>query len=374
MARALTRARRAKRPALKRGAAGYLAVAGPVLTLATWLPLLRVHNRWIRMLDFPRLQLALWALVNLGVIGMGTGGRRGPRQLLALVHAASILRHVWKLVPYTPLMKVQVADAPATASPGDAVGLLVSNVLMTNRRAAGLLEHIRKEDPDLILLVETDAWWMEQLAVLDERYRWHIKIPQANTYGMALYSRLPLRDTRVDRRIQEGVPSIHAVVELPSGRAFLLYGVHPRPPTEEDTDARNAELYLVGKETRDSDLPCLVAGDLNDVAWSRTTALFQEVSGTLDPRVGRGFFNTFHAECPLLRFSLDHVFHTPHFSLIDLRRLAKFGSDHFAIFVRLLLDPERPGGDEPPPPDKDEKKEIADTIAEAKSKSRSSSN
>jgi hypothetical protein len=76
-------------------------------------------------------------------------------------------------------------------------------------------------------------------------------------------------------------------------------------------------------------------GDLNDVAWSRTTRLFQRISGLLDPRVGRHFVNTFHADYPLLRWSLDHVFHSTDFALVQMQRLPHIGSDHFPVYVVL---------------------------------------
>ncbi|HJV10212.1 MAG TPA: endonuclease, partial [Burkholderiales bacterium] len=63
--------------------------------------------------------------------------------------------------------------------------------------------------------------------------------------------------------------------------------------------------------------------------------------GLLDPRVGRGFYHTFHARYPVLRYPLDHCFHTKHFRLVRFKRLRKFGSDHFPVSIELSHEPER---------------------------------
>ncbi len=54
-----------------------------------------------------------------------------------------------------------------------------------------------------------------------------------------------------------------------------------------------------------------------------------------DPRVGRHYVNTFHADYPLLRWSLDHVFHSTDFALVDMQRLPHMGSDHFPVYAVL---------------------------------------
>ena len=64
-------------------------------------------------------------------------------------------------------------------------------------------------------------------------------------------------------------------------------------------------------------------------------ASFQRISGLLDPRVGRRYVNTFHADYPLLRWSLDHVFHSTDFALVKMERLPHMGSDHFPVHVVL---------------------------------------
>ena len=81
----------------------------------------------------------------------------------------------------------------------------------------------------------------------------------------------------------------------------------------------------------------MVIGDLNDVAWSRTSRLFRRVGGMGDPRVGRGLYPTFNANIRLLRWPLDHLFVSPHFELMQIDLLPDIGSDHFPIFFRLCL-------------------------------------
>jgi hypothetical protein len=96
--------------------------------------------------------------------------------------------------------------------------------------------------------------------------------------------------------------------------APMLGSNDPRPPVPPTPSyGRDAELVLIGREIDGASRPAVVAGDLNDVAWSSTTTLFQKISGTLDPRVGRGLYNSFHAKSPLLRFPLD-TYSTPRIS------------------------------------------------------------
>ncbi|MEP4133179.1 MAG: endonuclease/exonuclease/phosphatase family protein, partial [Cyclobacteriaceae bacterium] len=156
-----------------------------------------------------------------------------------------------------------------------------------------------------------------------------------------------------------------ALVKLPSGDAIRIYCLHPMPPspTESDTSTnRDAEILLVGKTLTKQKEPVLVFGDLNDVAWSNTTRLFQQISGLLDPRIGRGFFSTFHAKYPLFRWPLDHVFHSHHFELISYRRLKSIGSDHFPIFTKLYLQPHQTAKPEIPQADEEDKQEVTEKI------------
>jgi endonuclease/exonuclease/phosphatase (EEP) superfamily protein YafD len=240
---------------------------------------------------------------------------------------------------------------------------------MHNRNVDAFLRIVRENDPDILLILETDEWWTERIAMLDERYPNAIKQPLGNTYGIILYSRLPLIDGAVRYLVEDTIPSIFTHVRLRSGDLIDLHSLHPRPPIpESNSEQRDAELLTVAREVRRNNRPAIVMGDLNDVAWSWTTELFQEISRTLDPRKGRGFFNSFHAEYFFLRYPLDHVFYTPHFRLTSMARGPYLGSDHFPITVSITYEPEKSAQQTPPSSDTDEQEDAEEKIEEGKEK------
>src|SRR5690606_11660748 len=103
---------------------------------------------------------------------------------------------------------------------------------------------------------------------------------------------------------------------------------------------RDAEILMVGKEVKKYKGPCIVFGDLNDVAWSHTTRLFLRTSELLDPRRGRGIFSTFNARYWLLRWPLDHYFLSAHFRLVSMKVEPPIDSDHFPISICVQLSSE----------------------------------
>ncbi|MBW2428182.1 MAG: endonuclease/exonuclease/phosphatase family protein [Deltaproteobacteria bacterium] len=185
------------------------------------------------------------------------------------------------------------------------------------------------------------AWWQARLDTLEPDYPYAIKCPLDNLYGMHVYSRLQLTDRKIEYLVEPDIPSIHTLVSLPTGDKIRVHFLHPSPPSpteNEESSERDAELIIVAKSIAETDVPVIVTGDLNDVAWSETTRLFRKISGLLDPRVGRGMFNTFHADYWFMRWPLDHLFHSRHFTLSRISRLRSFGSDHFALFTELVFE------------------------------------
>jgi len=318
-----------------------LVALGVLMILATVLPFLKKDEWWVRIFDFPRLQITLIIVVVFAAYLPLRGNSIADYGfLVGLILCLTYQSHM--MYPYTRLSPKQVQWSKKAAK-DSSISLLFANVLIENHNAARLKEIIKRADPDLILTAETDDWWREQLKEFDQTHPYVVAQPQDNSYGILLQSRLELINPQVKFLVQDDIPSIHARVKLRSGKEVELRGLHPRPPVPEEdgrSTERDAELLVVGKEVKGKKDPIVVLGDLNDVAWSRTNNLFQDISGLLDPRIGRGFYHTFHAKYPFIRFPLDHFFHSNQFRLVELRRLPYFGSDHFPVYIKLNYEPD----------------------------------
>ncbi len=342
-----------------------VAVLSVALVVGSGIPQVHGDEWWIRLFDFPRIQIAVsLGLTLVGYTALRWFGRLRPWEyVLGAFVGVALLWQLVVLAPYGALHPKEMSDSCGNQT-ANRISLLVYNVLSDNREVAALRSLVRDVEPDIILLSEPTQWWLDQLDGLEAQYPYTHFQPQDNEYGKLLYSRLELAQPEIRFLIEPDIPSIRAKVRLPSGIFVTLIGLHPRPPgleeegaaqddgEREDTDVRDAELLSIAREVKElGDVPVIVTGDFNEVPWPRTIDRFQRIGGLLDPRVGRGFANTFDATHPLLRYPLDHLFASRHFRLVEIRRLPDIGSDHFPLLVTLDYDPERAAAQHDPEPD-----------------------
>jgi endonuclease/exonuclease/phosphatase (EEP) superfamily protein YafD len=324
-----------------------LLVAGTLLTLSD-------SAHWfVRGWDFPRVQIIVLAwLLMAGVfltLWLGDSTNRVPLWTSLAIAIGLTCWHGFLIFPYTP-----IATKQAAATQNDqqrdhrtdvsTVRIVISNVEMENDQYDRWMQTMRDADPDVLILLEPDQKWVDAIQPLVESYPERVIIPQDNWYGMMMLSKLPMLKHEVRYLVQEDIPSIDAEVRLDDNRIIRVIAVHPRPPEPirgNDSTARDAELTLWGRELAEETRPTIIGGDLNDVAWSSTTRLFLRTSQMLDPRRGRGLFNTFHADHFWMRFPLDHVFVSPDFTISEVRLLPFVGSDHFPIQIDLRHAPEK---------------------------------
>lgn len=335
---------------------------------ATLIPLIPSKQWYVQIFDYPRLQTFFIAVLALSWYLIFYFKSSKVNWFVVSILVIIIVVQAYKAAPYTPFGKKQVLQATSVRN-DSSISLFICNVLQTNKAYHKVLTKIEQNQPDLIITTETNTTWQQHLSFLEKTYPYRQPVPLENLYGMHLYSRLPLSNLQVRYLVEPDIPSIRANVQLRSGEWITLFIVHPRPPVpgeSKDSKDRDAEIIMVGKEARKEQGGVIVAGDFNDVAWSENTELFQKVTGYLDPRRGRGFFNTFHAKVPIFRWPLDHIFHSNHFKLLKIERVGNVGSDHFPMFIQLQYAPEEKHDQKKVQPDKDTEKEANETIQEGK--------
>lgn len=345
----------------------FLYLIGFLAIILTTLPFLRLFAWWIRIGDFPRIQIAVGALITAILMIVFLYPLKTSEEIFIGILFLCVIYQFYCVLPYTPFYPKQV-EQELTNEPHESIRLLICNVFEENEETGKLKNLIKSVKPDLFLLAEVNKRWADAMSEFEKEYEYTLIHPLENTYGLALYSKLELVDAEIKFLIEQDIPSFHTKVKLASGKKIRFYCLHPRPPIPAENDRsleRDAELLLVGKIVEELDEPTIVAGDLNDVAWSRTTTLFQRISNLLDPRIGRGLYNSFHAGFWFLRFPLDHVFHSNHFRLEKLERMPDVGSDHFPIFVSLCLEKSAELTQDEPEANAEEREEAEETIREA---------
>lgn len=343
-----------------------VVIATGMVVTATLLPLWR-HPHWlVRGMDFPRLQLAAAAMSLLAIQVVFFNLVEPQTWALISITAMCLAWQLSWIIPYTVVWR---AEVKTTKNPSydRKLSILTANILTPNRQADMLLKLVSQYAPDVLVTLESDQWWQRHLDTLETDMPYSIKCPLDNLYGMHVYSRLPLEETEISFLVEDDIPSIHAQITLRTGDSVRVHFLHPAPPSPSENPEsaeRDAELVIVARSVESSDQPVVVTGDLNDVAWSATTRLFRKISGLLDPRVGRGMFNTFHAKYPFLRWPLDHLFHSHHFTVTSIKRLPYFGSDHFALLTELSYNPVRGEGQEGVTADSDDRSRAQSIAAE----------
>lgn len=330
----------------------FLRGFGIVAIILTIFPYVAVDIWFVRVFDFPHLQLTLLTMLALLTYFLRFEIKRVSDYVFVALLLGCFIFQAYKIYPYTAFSGFEVHDA--SDSPSKRISIYSANVLQKNDCIDRLIADTEKKDPDVMVYTETDEKWAKALSQkFKGTYPYSIEVPLDNTYGMLMFSKLKLIGGEVKYLVEDTIPSIHAKLLLNAEDTLQLYAIHPAPPTPQHNPSsvdRDAEMMKIAKLTRKSELPVIVLGDFNDVAWSETTSLFQKVSGLLDLRKGRGLYSTYNAKKLILRWPLDHVFTSPEFRVLDLSLGENVNSDHFPFYASFSFEPE--GADEqrlPPP-------------------------
>lgn len=320
----------------------FILAASILLILISALPF-TPHQHWVfRVAEFIKLQVLV---VQLLIFALAFFAIEHTLffWILQAVQSAFIIFHIYILMRYTKFWRTQQQELSDNAS--DKIKIISCNVLQFNTEYERFIQLIREEQPDVFLTAESNKDWEMAMETLEKDYPHHAKVGLENTYGMHFYTRLKVNKLQVHYFVADDLPSIEAELETKDGHRFVFFGVHPPPPSpteEENSKERDGDLLSVAKKVRDYQLPVLVTGDFNNVAWARSSILFKKTSKLIDARIGRGILATFHANYWFFRVPLDLLFHSPSIFIDKLFIYPAIGSDHFPIGCTFYIDRSNP--------------------------------
>ncbi len=308
-----------------------MAILAFLVTLVSLWP----TDYWlVRTVDLVREPLAYLAVL-FGLLALVINGK-GHWVAVALFGLTALV-NTWRIWPYSVLAGEEIETIAANeAQMAQCFTALSVNVKVKNAEFAEVAAQIEEVSPDLLLLMETDQNWIDELQGTLADYPYTLTEPQPHAFGMVFASRLPVADARMVENTHRDTPTLYATIDLPNGENFEFIGLHPKPPLPDwNTEERDRNIVRAGTRTPGNNPDSLVMGDFNDVPWSRTTTHFREEGNWRDPRIGRGTYPTFPANLAALGWPLDQIMLRGSLDLRDFTIMPDNGSDHRAVRATL---------------------------------------
>lgn len=255
--------------------------------------------------------------------------RRWWSALLLLPSFALLIAQLLPLLPW-PAPPPTPSTAPVRA--------VAANLSYQNGDPLRLQPQVDAFAPDLLALTEFTVESRTALEPLRARYPHRVEAPQAGAFGIALWSRWPLRSARTVPLGGDRFLVIAAVADTDAGPLGIVVAHPPPPGGAVLADARDRAL---------ADLPPLLAtlpaarvllGDLNATRFCAPFRALVAATGLRDSCEGRGLQTSWPAALPRwLGIAIDHVLVSPAVDVVDRRVGAAFGSDHLPVFATLAL-------------------------------------
>lgn len=214
------------------------------------------------------------------------------------------------------------------------------NVLTSNNKYNILLEEIKKENPDIIILQEVDRYWLLGVSELKKQYPYYIEQERDDNFGIALYSKYPFINSKIEEWTEYDLPAANAKIDI-NGREIQIYGVHTLPPLQKEYFLiRNEMLKQINEIINNHSKNLIIAGDFNTTAFSPVYKKYIKATNindaqTISGNIHEGSWNTYHL--PILRITVEHILSTKDITPIEYKQGKFFGSDHFPVFVEFSL-------------------------------------
>lgn len=246
------------------------------------------------------------------------------------------------LVNLGMILPLFISPTPSVAPDAPAIRVVVMNVRVENDHYQDVLRFIKNTDPDFFVIEEVDRFWLENLKQIVGTYPYCESAARMDSFGIALFSKHPLSDSRILYLGPVRLPAVCADITV-HGRTVTVFGTHMLPPIFSDYRAhRNRQLDLTARFLRrlrsdKENQQLIVLGDFNATPWCGSFRRFVRSTGLVDSSRGHGLFPSWPSVWFPLRIPIDHVLMSPDLICTNKRLGPHIGSDHLPVIVDIAL-------------------------------------
>ena len=238
-----------------------------------------------------------------------------------------------------------VLTAPVTSVVANLGAIVVSqNLSFANGRFEETRQMLIDEDPDIIVLQEYTPAWHQSLQPIASRYHTVITIPQDGAFGIAVYSRLPIRSREILSLGVSGVPAIVIEIGAPELKAYIA-AVHFTPPmTNAWSTDRDRQLDEISQYLQELNGDFIIVGDFNNTPYAPSLQTF--VAETKTTIGSAGWLPTWPDAIGWAGIPIDLALGSSGVTIGSMSKVHSIGSDHrglrFSITTHVVEKTETP--------------------------------
>lgn len=317
-------------------------VSVALLALVALATLLGYAGAWSWLCDlFVHFRVQYCVLGAILAVVLATLRRPGLAALSFLVALAN-------LPPIVPQFMRSAVAAPAAV--GAPLKVVSFNVFKYSSQYQRMVDFVRGEAPDVLVLMEVTPGWATSLAELapDFPYRW-VNVGD-DVSGLAVLSRRVPLETHVIDLGGNGVSSLQFTLPDPNGPLTFVATHLSWPLGPQHAAIRNAQLDSLARLARQHRGAFAIIGDLNVTPYSVRFQHLLRDGGLRNCAEGLGLQGTWPSLFPPLHIQIDHCLTNAEVQASDFRVGGFLGSDHLPISVELRVQPLASGraGGSPP--------------------------
>lgn len=204
------------------------------------------------------------------------------------------------------------------------------NVLTKNDNYHKILEQVETEKPDIILLEEVNETWLKNIEKIRNQYPYFLEHPREDNFGIALYSKKPLKNIVKEAWTDWEIP----VIKADLNDNTRLYYIHTLPPIKSYIQYRNNMLQNISKIINENQQNLIIAGDLNTAKYSYVYKNYIAKTEIKSAQKGFGLKGTWPTSFPpFLRIEIDHILVSEKLFVSSFKTGKSTGSDHLPVFA-----------------------------------------